>query len=88
MGSPPFRVAFVASAVVALLGALASRLLLRKVSGPLHAAVFSRRRRWFVGSTERVTLFAERVSPGVVIGPLPAGRSLRVRWVGAERCGM
>ena len=45
-----FRVAFVVSAFIALFGAVASWLLVRKVPGPVRAPAFGRRSRWSVVS--------------------------------------
>jgi EmrB/QacA subfamily drug resistance transporter len=61
-----FRVAFVASAVIALLGAVASWLLVRKVPGPLRPPVFTRRSRWFLASAGATTPGLTRLPPSAV----------------------
>ena len=57
-----FRLAFVASALIALLGALASWLLVRKVPGTLPP-VFSRRSRWIVATAGGTTPGLTRLPP-------------------------
>ena len=61
-----FRVAFVVSAVIALVGALASWLLVRKVPGLVAAPVFTRRSRW-------VTATAGGTTPGLTRRPPAPG---------------
>ncbi len=61
-----FRLAFVASAVIALLGALASWILVRKVPGVVHAPVFGRRSRWLVASAGGTTPGLTRMPPGAI----------------------
>lgn len=61
-----FRVAFVASAVIALLGVLSSWGLVRKVPGPVSAPVFTRRSRWLLASAGGTTPGLTRVPPSVV----------------------
>ena len=61
-----FRVAFVVSAVIALLGALSSWILVRRVPGLISGPVFGRRSRW-------VTVTAGGTTPGLTRRPPEAG---------------
>ena len=61
-----FRVAFVVSAVISLVGAVASWLLVRKVPGPVRAPVFGRRSRWVVSSAGATTPGLTRLPPSAV----------------------
>ena len=58
-----FRVAFVVSAVIALLGALASWILVRKVPGLIGGSVFSRRSRWVTATAGGTTPGLTRLPP-------------------------